>query len=67
MPTFRYDQPPDEFAVHREDRFPVSNSRLFVLQSSSIDLTAFVDDIHWPTPASDNWMHANGCFSLCGT
>lgn len=61
MPTFRYDQPPDEFAVRREDRFPISNGRLFVMQSSSPDLAAFVDDVRWPSPASDNWMHPHGC------
>jgi GH15 family glucan-1,4-alpha-glucosidase len=64
MPTFRYDQTPDEFSIHREDRFPLSNNRLFVMQSSSTDLAAFVDQVRWPTPASDNWMHAHGCFFI---
>jgi len=64
MPTFRYDRPPDEFAVRREDRFPVSNGRLFVMQSSSPDLAAFVDDVRWPSPASDNWIHPHGCFLM---
>jgi len=64
MPIFKYDREPDEFAIHKEDKFLVSNNRLFVLQSSSPDLAAFVDQVHWPTPVSDNWMHPNGCFFI---
>lgn len=64
MVVFAYDKEVEEFPQHFEDRLLVSNNRLFVLQATHPDLYAFIDDLRWPTPASDNWMHDRGCFFM---
>ncbi|MCL4416021.1 MAG: glycoside hydrolase family 15 protein [Actinobacteria bacterium] len=62
--NFIYDEEVEDLSEHIEDKLIVSNNRIFVLQSTNPELFAFVDDIRWPNPASDNWMYSHGCFFM---